>query len=108
MSSTLKAGVAFLGNVATIAPSAVYNGCKPIDLKPVSCLQCLIALFWVCDEGEFHLEFVVGFSRGAARREHLGLADSEADYIRAHKHCIKNRSEIQVNTLCRGKLGEMV
>lgn len=30
----------------------------------------------------------------------LGLADRQPDYIRAHKHCMENRVEVEASELC--------
>ena len=100
-SSALKTGIALLVNVAIIAP---FSGVQRLHAYWPR------ARFLVCSAEVLFLWFVmkVGFvwsswqSSREVRREYesRGLADSQADYRRAHKHCIENRSEIEASTLC--------
>lgn len=99
-SSALKAGIALLCNFAIIAPFSVVQRQAYWPRARFLVFSAELLFLWFVVK--------VGFvwsswqSSRAMRREYesLGLAASEADYIRAHKHCIENRSEVEASTLC--------
>jgi hypothetical protein len=100
-SSAAKAGAALLINIAIIAPFSAGH-------KLHSHWQQ--ARFLVFTAELLFLWFVlkVGFvwsswkSSREVRREYErpGLIERQADYIRAHKHCIENRAEVEASALC--------
>ncbi|AFL90470.1 hypothetical protein Terro_4267 [Terriglobus roseus DSM 18391] len=100
-SSATKAGIALLVNVAIIVPfSAGHRFHSHWQQARFLIVTAELLLVW------FGIK--VGYvwsswqSSREVRREYEGSAwiNLQADYIRAHKHCIENRVEVEASALC--------
>ena len=100
-SSAAKAGAALLINIAIVVPFSAGHQLHSHWQQ---------ARFLIFTAELLFLWFVlkVGFvwsswqSSREVRREYErpGLIEKQADYIRAHKHCIENRAEVEASALC--------
>ena len=100
-SSAAKAGAALLTNIAIIVPfSAGHQFHGHWQQARFLLFAAELLFLW------FVLK--VGFvwsswqSSREVRREYErpDLSERQADYIRAHKHCIENRAEVEASALC--------
>lgn len=99
--SATKVGIALLANMAIIVPFSAGHWLHG-HWQQARFLVITAELLFLWFGIQVSLVWSSWQSSREVRRnyEGLGLADRPPDYIRAHKHCIENRVEVEASVLC--------